>query len=229
MSDPVSPDAMGWDRDALVRRAAADIPDSSYVNLGIGMPMMIPSRLPADREVWVHTENGLLGLGGVPAPEDIDLDVQNAGKEYASIVVGASAFDSALSFAIVRGGHLDIAVLGGMQVTPTGDLANWTAPGRTPGVGGAMDLVTGARQVWVIMDHVDRSGSAKLVRHCTLPLTGARCVTRLYTALGVFVPAGSHFDCLELAPGVDEGTVRELSDAEIRFADNRSAAAEEGR
>lgn len=209
---------IGWSRSALAQRAADDVPDGSYVNLGIGIPMMIPSRIPADREVWFHTENGILGLGGVPAPEEIDLDVTNAGKEYARIEAGASIFDSSLSFAIVRGGHLDIAVLGGMEVTPSGDLANWTAPGRTPGVGGAMDLVSGAKQVWVVMDHTDKRGRSKLMRRCTLPLTGARCVTRIYTALGVFRPAGSHFECVELAPGVDAETVRELTDAEVVLA-----------
>jgi 3-oxoacid CoA-transferase subunit B len=209
---------IGWSRDGLAQRAADDVPDGAYVNLGIGIPMMIPSRLPEGREVWFHTENGILGLGGVPEPDQIDLDVQNAGKEYATMVEGASTFDSSLSFAIVRGGHLDIAVLGGMQVTPSGDLANWTAPGRTPGVGGAMDLVTGAKQVWVVLDHTDRAGRAKLMRRCTLPLTGARCVTRIYSTLGVFEPAGAHFDCLELAPGVDEQTVRGLTDAEVVFA-----------
>jgi len=139
--------AIGWSRSGLAQRAADDVPDGAYVNLGIGIPMMIPARVAEDREVWFHTENGILGLGGVPEPDDIDLDVTNAGKEYARIEVGASIFDSSLSFAIVRGGHLDIAVLGGMEATPSGDLANWTAPGRTPGVGGAMDLVMGAKQV----------------------------------------------------------------------------------
>lgn len=210
-------EVVGWSRAALAERAAQDVPDGAYVNLGIGMPMMIPARIPEGREVWFHTENGILGLGGVPDPDEIDLDVTNAGKEYAKIEVGAATFDSSLSFAIVRGGHLDIAVLGGMEVTPSGDLANWTAPGRTPGVGGAMDLVTGAKQVWIVLDHTDRRGRSKLMRRCTLPLTGARCVTRIYTSLGIFAPAGSHFDCLELAPGVDEETVRELTDAEVVF------------
>jgi 3-oxoacid CoA-transferase subunit B len=212
-----APERPGWTRGALAARAAADIADGSYVNLGIGIPMMIPSRLPEGREVWFHSENGILGLGGVPAPDEIDLDVQNAGKEYATLVTGASIFDSALSFAMIRGGHLDIAVLGGMQVAPSGDLANWTAPGRTPGVGGAMDLVSGAKQVWVLMEHADRHGRSKLVRGCTLPLTGARCVTRVYTPLGVFEPAGPRFECLELAPGVDDGMVRDLTDAEVSF------------
>lgn len=215
---------IGWSRSDLASRAAIDVPDGAYVNLGIGIPMMIPSRIPADREVWFHTENGILGVGGVPEPHEIDLDVQNAGKEYAKIVLGASIFDSSLSFAIVRGGHLDVAVLGGMQVTPSGDLANWTAPGRTPGVGGAMDLVTGAKQVWVVMDHADRAGRSKLMRHCTLPLTGARCVDRIYTSLGVFRPAGSHFECIDLAPGVDHETVRELTAADVVFAEHLQEA-----
>jgi 3-oxoacid CoA-transferase B subunit len=214
MSDP---DACGWSRGELAARAARDVPDGTYVNLGIGIPMLIASRIPDDREVWFHTENGILGLGGAPEAGEIDLDVQNAGKEYAKIFVGAAAFDSALSFAIVRGGHLDIAVLGGMQVACTGDLANWSAPGRTPGVGGAMDLVTGSKQVWVLMEHTDRAGTPKLVRHCTLPVTGTRCVTRVYTTWGVFRPAGPHFECLDLAPGVDPESVRGLTGADVAF------------
>jgi 3-oxoacid CoA-transferase subunit B len=211
------PEALGWSREDLATRAARDVPDGAYVNLGIGIPMLIASRIPDDREVWFHTENGILGLGGVPEADEIDLDMQNAGKEYSKIVIGAAAFDSALSFAIVRGGHLDIAVLGGMQVASTGDLANWSVPGRTPGVGGAMDLVTGSKQVWVVMEHTDRAGTPKLMRHCTLPVTGTRCVTRVYTTLGVFQPAGSHFECVDLAPGVDIESVRGLTDAEVAF------------
>jgi 3-oxoacid CoA-transferase subunit B len=214
MSDPKP---LGWSREELAGRVAFDVPDGAYVNLGIGMPMMIASRIPNDREVWFHTENGVLGLGGVPEPHEVDLDMQNAGKEYAKIVTGAAAFDSALSFAIVRGGHLDIAVLGGMQVACAGDLANWAVPGRTPGVGGAMDLVTGSKQVWVVMDHTDRSGTPKLMRQCTLPLTGIRCVTRVYTTFGLFRPAGSHFECLDIASGVDADTIQRMTDAEVRF------------
>lgn len=207
----------GWPRAALAARAATDVPDGAYVNLGIGIPMLIPDHVPADREVWFHTENGILGLGGSPGPDEVDLDVTNAGKEYATVVPGASAFDSALSFAIVRGGHLDIAALGAMEVAPSGDLANWSAPGRTPGVGGAMDLVGGAKNVWVLMEHVDRRGRPKLVARCSLPLTGGRCVTRVYTSLGVFRPAGAHFECLELAPGVDEQRVRDCTQADVTF------------
>lgn len=212
-----APTSTGWARNAIAARAACDVPDGAYVNLGIGMPMLIPDSVPSDREVWFHTENGILGLGGPPAPDEIDLDVTNAGKEYATVVPGAAAFDSALSFAIVRGGHLDIAALGAMEVTPMGDLANWAAPGRAPGVGGAMDLVVGAKNVWVLMDHVDRRGRPKLVSRSSLPLTGARCVTRVYTSLGVFRPAGSAFECLELAPGVDESVVREATGADVTF------------
>lgn len=208
---------VGWTRDAIAARAAGDVPDGAYVNLGIGMPMLIPDHVPSDREVWFHTENGILGLGAPPDEGEIDLDVTNAGKEYATVVPGASAFDSALSFAIVRGGHLDVAALGAMEVAPTGDLANWAAPGRTPGVGGAMDLVVGAKNVWVLMDHVDRRGRPKLVAKTSLPLTGTQCVTRVYTSLGVFRPAGNQFECLELAPGVDEEQVRQSTGAEVVF------------
>lgn len=212
-----APTPAGWPRAAIAARAALDVPDGAYVNLGIGMPMLIPDFVPSDREVWFHTENGILGLGGSPGQHEIDRDVTNAGKEYATVVTGASAFDSALSFAIVRGGHLDVAALGAMEVAASGDLANWSAPGRTPGVGGAMDLVVGAKNVWVLMEHVDRRGRPKLVSRCSLPLTGGRCVTRVYTSLGVFRPAGALFECLELAPGVDEQRVRECTEADVTF------------
>jgi 3-oxoacid CoA-transferase B subunit len=207
----------GWSRASIATRAARDVPDGAYVNLGIGMPMLIPDFVPAGREVWFHTENGILGLGGSPDPDEIDRDVTNAGKEYATVVTGAAAFDSALSFAIVRGGHLDVAALGAMEVAASGDLANWSAPGRTPGVGGAMDLVVGAKNVWVLMEHVDRRGRPKLVSRCSLPLTGGRCVTRIYTSFGVFRPAGAHFECLELAPEVTEQRVRECTGADVTF------------
>lgn len=219
----------GWTRDAIAGRAARDVPDGAYVNLGIGMPMLIPDHVPADREVWFHTENGILGLGGPPAEGEVDLDVTNAGKEYATVVPGASAFDSALSFAIVRGGHLDVAALGAMEVAPSGDLSNWAAPGRTPGVGGAMDLVVGAKNVWVLMDHVDRRGRPKLVARTSLPLTGAQCVTRVYTSLGVFRPAGNQFECLELAPGVGEEQVRESTGAPVVFVLDGADASEVAR
>ena len=213
------PDALGWSREELATRAALDVPDGAYVNVGIGIPMLIASHIPEDREVWFHTENGVLGLGGVPEADEVDLDMQNAGKEYAKIVVGAAAFDSALSFAIVRGGHLDIAVLGGMQVASMGDLANWSVPGRTPGVGGAMDLVTGSKQVWVLMEHTDRAGNAKIVKKCSLPLTGVGVVDRVITNLGVIdvVGDGTLLLC-ELAPGVGADDVIAATGAELTVA-----------
>ena len=209
----------GWSRHQLAERVAADNPDGACVNLGIGIPLLVPDYLPADREVLFHSENGIIGLGPKPAPDDVDFDVTNAAKEYATLIAGASTFDSSLSFGIIRGGHLDIAVLGGMQVTPDGDLANWAAPGRTPGVGGAMDLVAGARETWVVMEHTDKHGRPKLVERCTLPLTGAGVVDRVYTALGVFVPAGAAFRVVELAPGVDQDEVSRQTAAPLRITE----------
>lgn len=206
---------IGWSREDVCRRVALDIPDGSYVNLGIGMPLTVSDYIPADRDVFFHSENGILGMGAAPAEEDQDDDLVNAGKGHASLVAGASLFDSAMSFAIVRGGHLDIAVLGGMEVTASGDLANWTAPGRPPGVGGAMDLVQGAGQVWVVMDHVNKHGTSKLMAHCTLPITGQRVVSRVYTDLGIFAPRGSWFEVLELAPGVTMNDVQARTDMPV--------------
>ena len=198
----------GWNREALAARVAQDIPDGAYVNLGIGQPLLISDFIPEDREVLFHSENGILGMGPTPAVEDIDLDLVNAGKGYASLITGAATFDSTTSFGMVRGGHLDVAVLGGMEVSPSGDLANWTPPGRGPGVGGAMDLVQGARQVWIMMDHTNKHGDAKLLPHCLAPVTGLRVVDRVYTNLGIFAPRGSYFEALELAPGVTIDEVR---------------------
>lgn len=198
----------GWGRDELAARVAQDIPDGAYVNLGIGQPLLISDYIPEDREVLFHSENGILGMGPTPAVDEIDLDLVNAGKGYASLITGAATFDSTVSFGMVRGGHLDVAVLGGMEVSPAGDLANWTPPGRGPGVGGAMDLVQGARQVWIMMDHTNKHGDAKLLPHCLAPVTGLRVVDRVYTNLGVFAPRGSYFEVIELAPGITIDEVR---------------------
>lgn len=198
----------GWARDDLAARIAQDIPNGSYVNLGIGQPLLISNYIPEDREVLFHSENGILGMGPTPTVEEIDLDLVNAGKGYASLITGAATFDSTVSFGMVRGGHLDVAVLGGMEVSAAGDLANWTPPGRGPGVGGAMDLVQGARQVWIMMDHTNKHGDPKLLSHCLAPVTGLRVVDRVYTNLGVFVPRGNYFEVLELAPGVTIDDVR---------------------
>lgn len=210
----------GWTRDEMARCAARDIPDGAIVNLGIGIPERVASFVPAGREVLYHTENGLLGMGPPPEEGEKDLELVNAGKRYVTAVPGASYFHHADSFSMIRGGHVDICVLGAMQVSENGDLANWStgAADAVPAVGGAMDLVAGVKKIFVIMEHAAKQGVPKLLERCTFPLTGKGVVDTVYTNLAIIDVQNNLFVVRELAPGISFEAIQQQTGCKLHQA-----------
>jgi 3-oxoadipate CoA-transferase beta subunit len=204
-------------RAETAERLARDIPEGWYVNLGIGAPLKVADYVPADREVIFHSENGVLGMGPAPAPENINRWLINAGKQYVTLRTGGSYMHHADSFALIRGGHLDLCVLGAFQVAENGDIANWaTSTENAPAVGGAMDLAAGARRLWVLMEHLTKTGESRLVRRCTYPLTAVGVVKRVYTNLGVFDVTPDGFLVREMVAGLTFDALQQVTDAPLR-------------
>ena len=216
-SNTVGSDVVGLSRDEMAARVAQDIPDGTYVNLGIGIPELIAKHVPEGRELIYHTENGLLGMGPSPAAGEGDPELINAGKRQVTAIPGAAYFHHADSFVMIRGGHIDLCVLGALQVAEHGDIANWSTgePDAIPAVGGAMDLVAGVRSIWVVTQHVTKHGEPKLVERCTYPLTGLGVVTRVYTDLAVIDVTPLGFQLVELSPGVDYDHVQARTGAKL--------------
>ncbi len=218
---------IGWGREEMAKRTALDIPDGSYVNLGIGIPEMVAQYVPEGREVIYHTENGLLGMGPAPAEDEVDPELINAGKKAVTVNPGASFFHHADSFAMIRGQHIDVCVLGAMQISKQGDLANWSTgePDAIPAVGGAMDLVAGVKTIYVITQHCTKSGEPKLVESCSYPLTGKAVVTRIYTDLAVIDVTPDGFEVAELAPGISFDYAQERTGCKLLRGSQLAAAA----